>query len=283
MLADIHVLYETDIFRVVDFRCQCLHCSLTKPEYSDSFCVTFIRSGFFEYRGFRTRHEGHVGRILISKPGYEHTTRHIDHAPDINTIFEFRKGFFRSLAEQQTGTAGLFLKNQDIQSLMLNSNAALEYRHQYILRMIVPGNAEKLQVDQYVLDLLQDILGLAGAAPEAVHVDDSVKKYHLATMESAADYLVNHFREDIPLHTLAAHCCVSPFHFSRIFRQVMQVSPHKYLSGIRMAHANVLLRTTALPVIDIAYDSGYNSLEHFVTAYRQQFHLSPTSFRRQFA
>jgi AraC family transcriptional regulator len=283
MIANIHVLYETDLFRVVDFRCQCMHCSLTQPEYSNSFCVSFIRSGFFEYRVFRNHLEAHVGRILISKPGYEHVNRHIDEAPDMNTIFEFKKSFFDALVEQYTGSAGILLSNPDIQSLMLNSSAELEYRHQSVFRMVSSGNAVKLQVDQQVMELLERILQRVGVETEAVPVDASVKKYHLVTMESAAEYLVNHFREDVSLHSLAAHCCVSPFHFSRVFRQVMQVSPHKYLSGIRMAHANVLLRTTALPVIDIGYDCGYNSLEHFVTAYRRQFQRSPTSFRRQFA
>src|SRR5438874_10609654 len=123
MLADIHILHESDVYRILDFRCHCTICSLTEKEYNKSFCFSFIRKGFFEYRTFRRRDEVHVGRILLTKPGYEHTTRHIDNQPDLVTVFEFKNWFFERLKDEFYPSANWFLANNDIHAMMLACGA----------------------------------------------------------------------------------------------------------------------------------------------------------------
>jgi len=62
---------------------------------------------------------------------------------------------------------------------------------------------------------------------------------------------------------------------------IMKISPHQYLLSIRLQHAKTLITTSEKPVGDIAFECGFNSLEHFATAYKQQFKLSPTQYRCQ--
>ena len=76
-MADIHIMHQSDFYRVEDFKCHCDVCSVTDPEYNKSFSLSFIRKGFFEYQTFKRKDEVHVGRMLISKPGFDHVTRHI--------------------------------------------------------------------------------------------------------------------------------------------------------------------------------------------------------------
>src|SRR5258706_9622189 len=112
-------------------------------------------------------------------------------------------------------------------------------------------------------------------------VPDNIKRYHLPTIEAAQAYIIQHFNENISLQQLATHCHVSAFHFSRLFRMIMKMSPHRYLLSIRLQHAKTLVTTSEKPVGEIAFQCGFNSLEHFATAYKQQFKLSPTLYRRQ--
>lgn len=112
-------------------------------------------------------------------------------------------------------------------------------------------------------------------------VPDNIKQYHLPTIEMAQEYIIQHFNENISLQQLATHCHISAFHFSRLFRMIMKMSPHKYLLSIRLQHAKALIATSEKPVGDIVFECGFNSFEHFVTAYKQQFKLSPTQYRSQ--
>jgi hypothetical protein len=79
--ADIHKLYESSFYRVLDFRCLCDDCNRSKPEYKESFSISFIRSGNFYYDVFRNSYDAHTGKIIVSKPYHEHTIQHTKAPP----------------------------------------------------------------------------------------------------------------------------------------------------------------------------------------------------------
>jgi AraC-like DNA-binding protein len=283
MLADIHILHSSDVYKVSDFKCHCNICSVNQPEYNEGFCMSFIRKGFFEYRTFRRNDDVHVGRVLLSKAGYEHVTKHIDDQPDITTVYEFKESFFKEMQTTYIKEAGWFLQNNDIHSIVLQCAAETEYLHHKVLKLISSKKAGKLQIDELVLELLNKVLQTVGNAKPLQPIAENLKKHHLITIEMAKEYILQHYKEDISLQQLAQHCCVSAFHFSRIFKTILEVSPHQYLTGIRLQHAKHLVQSTVQPVADIAFEYGFNSPEHFAVAYRQQFRISPSTHRKQSA
>jgi AraC-like DNA-binding protein len=216
--------------------------------------------------------------VLISKPGYEHVATHIDSQPDITTVFEFTKEFFKKTKEQYK-QAAWFLKNNDIHSLLLQSSPELDYLHTRITRKLTKERASGLQIDEWVIELLEKVLNILTNTKEVPVIADSLKQFHLGTVENARAYILEKFSHNISLQQLARHCLVSPFHFSRIFKAIMNVSPHQYLTEVRLNHAKILLSTTEQSITDIAFTCGFNSLEHFATAYRYRFHTSPSKFR----
>jgi AraC family transcriptional regulator len=279
MLADIHILYQSDFYKITDFKCLCDVCSVSAPEYNDAFYFSFIRKGFFEYRTFRRKDEVHTGRILLSKPGFEHTTMHLDKQPDVTTVFEFRKESYEKIKEQYSSKAEWFFNNHDLHCVLLNSNAPTEYIHFSILNSIKSGKSTQLEIDEKVLALLENAMGILTSKQFGAQVPDMIRKHHLATGESAREYMQLHFAENISLNEIADHCHVSAFHFSRIFKSIFQTSPHQYLTAVRLQHAQVLLLGSEKQVAEIAYECGFNSPEHFVTAYKQKFNQTPSTFR----
>lgn len=283
-LADIHILHQSGFYRVVDYKCHCTICSVTDPEYNTSFCLSFIRKGFFEYRSFRRNDEVHAGRMLISKPGYEHTTRHIDNQPDIVTIFDFSRTFYEeTILEQYGDKLPWILKNNDIHSIMVSAGPEMEYLHHVILERIRSRDHSSLEIDELIMSLLEKTLLLLGSAKSPEVVTDRLKQQHLGTVEAAREFILTRFQENISLEQLARHCLVSPFHFSRIFRTITGESPHQYLLSVRMAHAKVLLKATARPVAAIAYECGFSSPEHFVTSFKKHLKVNPSAFRNSLA
>jgi len=280
MLADVRILHQSEFYRITDYKCHCDLCSVSDVEYNESLCISFIRKGFFGYHTFRRKDEVHVGRILLSKPGYEHVASHIDGQPDITTVFEFTVDFFQKIKEQYK-QAGWFLKNNDIHSLLLQSNPELDYLHDRIWKKIQKRISDNLQTDEMVIELLERTINVLTDSKPVLLITDSLKQFHLGTIENAKAFIFENFADNISLQQLAGHCLVSPFHFSRIFKTIMNTSPHQYLAQVRLNHAKVLLTTTAQSVTDIAFGCGFNSLEHFVTAYRQRFKLNPSAERKQ--
>jgi AraC-like DNA-binding protein len=225
----------------------------------------------------------HVGRILMTKPGFEHATRHIDNQPDLVTLFEFKRWFFERLKEEYSPTARWFLNNNDIHAVVLSCSVEAEYTYNRLMQMITGNRVDRLRVDEEVMRLLDMILLRLSNGDDVPLLTDRFKENHLVTMERAKEYMFNNFTDDISLNALAEYCYVSPFHFSRLFKTAMNTSPHQYLLSLRLAHAKFLITSSDNPVNDIAYESGFNSVEHFVTAYKQYFKVTPSQHRIQLA
>jgi transcriptional regulator GlxA family with amidase domain len=86
-----------------------------------------------------------------------------------------------------------------------------------------------------------------------------------------------------PVERLAAVSGVSEAHFARAFKQAFGAPPHRYLLTRRIERASALLRDTDLPIIDIAFDTGWNSLGTFGRTFRDITGESPTALRARMA
>jgi len=91
-------------------------------------------------------------------------------------------------------------------------------------------------------------------------------------MEAGLDQAFN-------LESLAAEAELSPFHFSRVFKQSTGSSPSDYFIQLKMAEARRLLRETDASIIQIALDLGYSSPSHFAQVFRRQVGVSPRDYR----
>ena len=85
--------------------------------------------------------------------------------------------------------------------------------------------------------------------------------------------------EDWPVHRLARVSHVSAAHFARSFKQAFGVPPHRYLLTRRIERATALLRDTDLPVTDIAFRTGWESLGTFGRTFRDVTGDSPSTIR----
>lgn len=82
-----------------------------------------------------------------------------------------------------------------------------------------------------------------------------------------------------PVRRLARVSGVSPAHFARSFRDAFGSPPHRYLLTRRIERAAALLRDTDLPIIEIAFQTGWNSLGTFGRTFRDITGESPSALR----
>src|SRR6202012_4184174 len=85
--------------------------------------------------------------------------------------------------------------------------------------------------------------------------------------------------EEWPVRRLARVSGVSQAHFARSFRDAFGVPPHRYLLTRRIERAKALLRDTDLPVTEIAFQTGWNSLGTFGRILRDITGESPKELR----
>lgn len=84
----------------------------------------------------------------------------------------------------------------------------------------------------------------------------------------------------IAVADLAHEASLSPFHFSRAFKNSTGQSPHRYLTERRIERAKSLLRHGDLPISRIALESGFTSQQHFTGMFRSFTGAPPAAYRR---
>jgi transcriptional regulator GlxA family with amidase domain len=85
--------------------------------------------------------------------------------------------------------------------------------------------------------------------------------------------------EPWPVERLAEVSGVSTAHFARSFKQAFGVPPHRYLLTRRIERATALLRDTELPITEIAFQTGWESLGTFGRVFRDVTGASPSTVR----
>ncbi|WP_254621318.1 helix-turn-helix transcriptional regulator [Stutzerimonas stutzeri] len=88
-------------------------------------------------------------------------------------------------------------------------------------------------------------------------------------------------QEDWPVTRLAQVSAVSVAHFAREFKKAFGVPPHRYLLTRRIERATALLRDTDLPIIEIALQTGWNSVGTFGRVFSDVIGESPGEFRER--
>ena len=99
-------------------------------------------------------------------------------------------------------------------------------------------------------------------------------------LKRVLDYIQSHLDEDLGIEELAAVACLSPFHFTRMFRQSTGLPPHRYVADLRLERAKSLLANSEDSLIQIALATCFSSQSNFTRAFRQATGMTPGEYRR---
>lgn len=97
------------------------------------------------------------------------------------------------------------------------------------------------------------------------------------------DYIEEHLQDDrqgvLDNATLAQIAGYSEYHFLRLFRQTVHLTPADYIRKRRISEIVRRIGENNRPMSDIAFAYGFNSKENFTRAFKKEHHILPTEFR----
>ena len=100
-------------------------------------------------------------------------------------------------------------------------------------------------------------------------------------LNQGRSFIHDNYQNPISLQEIAQNAYLSPYHFSRNFKQLFGATPQGYLTQRRLAKAQSLLKQSNLSITDICFDVGFQSVGSFSTLFQRHFGVSPSQFRKE--
>lgn len=110
---------------------------------------------------------------------------------------------------------------------------------------------------------------------------DDILSRHRDALYEALEHINNNFTKDITIEDVAKVAMLSQSYFRYLFKQLTQKTFTEYINSLRIAKAVDLLKNNPeMKVVDICFEVGFNSVNHFNRIFRTETGFTPMQVRK---
>jgi AraC-like DNA-binding protein len=259
-------LASTKSVTVREFRCTAGPDAKPFAELHGESGIAYVARGSFGYRYRGRAHEMVAGGVISGLGRDEYVCTHDHHAcGDVCLSIRIAPEMADELgAKNRHWRTGALPPLPDIAVLGELASVAAQ------------GGSD-VAVEEAAAVLAARFFAHAGArAPDAGSASDGDRRRAV----EAALWIDENAQSEIDLAAASDVAGLSRFHFLRVFRRTLGVTPHQHLVRARLRRAARLLAASDLPVTEIAYECGFADLSNFVRSFHRAAGRSPGAFRR---
>lgn len=257
-------ILEGDSLSVYDFRCSAGPADRPFTEMHERHSLSYVRRGSFGCRIGGREYELVAGALMVGRPGREYKATHQHHGcGDECLSIKFSEELVGNLFERKN--LWNVARVPPLPELMVLGELA---------HAAAEGRAS-VAVDEAALLLAHKFSSVvAGGKPVKANASERRRAVEVAL------WLEANAAEPVGLEDAARQAGLSPYHFLRVFRKALGVTPHQYLLRLRLGRAAKLLAEEEMPVTQVALDAGFADLSNFVRTFGRAAGVSPKRFRR---
>jgi AraC family transcriptional regulator len=265
---DIRVLHVRNEYGVMDLPPLENHCVIVQLEPSDYVTATINAQAFDNFLS--------PGDITIIPAGASSHWLWRDRRPHEALHLYLEPNFVQKIAETND-------LSHDQRAIELQIGIRDEQLSHMAMSLLYELKAENV-VGRLYADSVASVLAIQLVRHYSCLKDVAIRKGGMAPhkLRRALDFISDKLedQEGIALDMVAQEVGMSRYHFSRVFKESMGLSPINYIGRQRIERAKKLLAETELPIADIALQAGFSGQSHFTTFFRKLVGLTPRSFRR---
>ena len=100
----------------------------------------------------------------------------------------------------------------------------------------------------------------------------------IEAVQRMQDYITNNLDQNISMADLAKAAGYSPWYSYRLFHSLLCMTPAVYIRRLRLSKSALRLRDEKVKIIDVAYDSGFESVDGYQRAFYKAFGCNPYEY-----
>ena len=180
-------------------------------------------------------------------------------------VFYFEDSFYRARCAN-FALADLRFSQVLVQDRVLSENLLTLHRN-------LEEDRTALEAEASLLTVFSRVAERYSCAPARV---PAPAKEH-GKIKRVKDYVAAHHRQNITLDDLAAAVQFSPYHLLRTFRSTVGLTPHAYLTQVRVEAAKRLLRA-GHTIANVAAETGFSDQSHFTRHFKRLTGVTPARY-----
>lgn len=172
-----------------------------------------------------------------------------------------------------------------IKQLLQDSSFGLKMQEPLKSRLAPLVKALETALDFQRILLLGQCLDLIATTKAYVTVSNQEVKYQRkerACIDKIFQYTIDNFKDPVSLSQVADIACMSVPAFCNYFKRSTKKTYIDFLNEIRVGYACSLLMETKKTVLDICFDSGYNTMANFHKQFLKIKRVTPLQYRKYF-
>ncbi len=146
------------------------------------------------------------------------------------------------------------------------------------------AGCSKLRLDEQYLALAGDLLRLDRDFARRLRLlperKAATREELFRRVRRGQEYLHANAAGELDLASLAREAALSVYHFHRTFKRLFGVTPHRYLTALRLERARALLGDPESSIAGVCSAVGFQSTASFSLLFRRTFGTPPSSFRK---
>ena len=102
-------------------------------------------------------------------------------------------------------------------------------------------------------------------------------------IKQTVNYINSHLSEKIEISDLARIARWQNEHFIRMFTKYLNITPYQYVLKVKIEKSKVMLSESSIPIVDIAFELGFQSYGNFCNAFKQVTNETPENYKKRVA
>ncbi|MDD6050065.1 MAG: AraC family transcriptional regulator [Clostridiales bacterium] len=241
-----------------------------KPSYGlhrnvfSSYLLLVMMTGSLSYQTRTSRGVARAGQVLLLDCNAPHS--YAAQGKCSFTFVHFAGAQSKDLYEEIERTVGNLIT-------MSNPNDLHEAIGEMLQAMNETHHLDAGEASSLIYSMLMKLLSLSGLSGAGESGNPVVDR--------AIAYIQSHLADHLSVEDIAASAGYSSGYFSHMFAEETGLSPYQFVVKSRVEQAQKLLKTTRLPVQEIAFQCGFNSAANFCYTFRKLTGVSTLEYRKR--
>lgn len=236
--------------------------------------VLFFDSGVYHQIEILPNSKHHSAQLINIEFGHYHTDEITHQDNSSKNFFSFKE---------------LMKESEDFLHFIKQHKSYCRFTDNGDLKLILEYIIDNLRLNSYLKPpfnaknmILQSALSNLFLSLSTLNAKQQINSSGIIHVRKAVKYIEENFESNISVDDLAKFLQINTAYLQRLFKKHMNKTIMTFVNELRMEKAELLVKSTNLPLHEIAEYVGFNSRQSFNKAFTKYFLKSPLSYRRNY-